>query len=94
MISDLSTAEVPTIIDAVSSSSSSSSSTAVLAVITYYYAKETGIIRKTGQNPSLCLESRVYIREENSANNISIRSISLHSHKLILINNVLPANDI
>jgi hypothetical protein len=47
MISDLSTAEIPAIIDAVSSS------TAVLAVITYYYAKETGIIRKTGQNPSL-----------------------------------------
>ena len=83
MISDLSPAEIPTIIDAVSSS------TAVLAVITYYYAKETGIIRKTGQNPSFWLESRVYIREENSANNISIRSISLHSHKLILINNVL-----
>jgi hypothetical protein len=86
MISDLSPAEILTIIDAVS--------TAVLEVITYYYAKETGIIRKTGQNPSFCLESRVYIREENSANNISIRSISLHSHKLILINNVLPANDI
>ena len=86
MISDLSPAEILTIIDAVS--------TAVLAVITYYYAKEIGIIRKTGQNPSFCLESRVYIREENSANNISIRSISLHSHNLILINNVLPANDI
>jgi hypothetical protein len=84
MISDLSTAEIPTIIGAVSSS------TAVLAVITYYYAKETGIIRKTGQNPSYCLESS----EENSANNISIRSMSLHSHKLILISNVLPANDI
>jgi hypothetical protein len=34
MISDLSTAEIPTIIDAVSNS------TAVLAVITYYYAKK------------------------------------------------------